>query len=141
MFDEISEIAYLLLKEGIRGDYVLKFNRIRILLYFIGRNEDEMDGLVCPRRDSKTVPTVLDFLFFLGCHLVGLLGVFHLTNVYNTVIAVDEQINLRTFSFESGGLTPRADPAYGAEDTEGFLDLSDVQKTNTLKSEPAPVVV
>ncbi len=100
-----------------------------------------MDSFVGASLGNEAGTPILDFLFFLRGHFVWLFGVLHLADVDNIVIAIDKQIYLRTFSFRGAWPIPRAHTADGTENTESFLNLSDMQKTNTLKSESAPVVI
>ena len=131
----------LLFKEGICGDDGLELVGIGIPLHATGGNKNEVDGLVGTGFGHETLFAVLDLRLFFGCHLVGLLGVLHLADVDDGVVAIDDEIYLCPTAIGILGQVPRADTADGTEDAEGSAYLVDMEQADALEGTAAPVVV
>ena len=53
-----------------------------------------MDGFVGACFSNETVTSVLYSHFLLVFHFIGLFGIFHFTNIYNRIVAVDDKVDL-----------------------------------------------
>lgn len=133
--------VFLLFKEVVCSDDGLELVGIGIPLDATGRDKNQVDGLVGAGFGYETLFAVLDFRLLIMLHLVGLFGVFHLADVDDRIVAVDDEVDLGATTIGILGKVPRADTADGTEDAEGSAYLVNVEQTNTLEGAAAPVVV
>ena len=119
--------------------FALDIAAVLIVMQTIGRDQGEMDGLPNVASRPKRFPSIDQAFQFRIVQSILPVRVFHLAEVDDAVLAVEEQIDLDTRMSRRRPLLPPGINLHGhARYPQRLLDLAHVFKAQTFKRKPPP---